>query len=69
MKSLPTSIAKPETQPAQAHAPLAAAGGVSYAPKTQRDPITAWIELMEVVEALCPRWPERRLVIGKDYRL
>lgn len=64
---MPTSIAKPEIQ--NDHAPLAAAGGMPYAPQTQRDPITAWIELMEVVEMLCPRWPERPLVIGTDYRL
>ena len=48
---------------------LVASGGVPYAQQTQRDPITAWIELMEVVEILCPRRPERPLVIGKDYRL
>lgn len=67
MNSLPTSTLKPETH--RDTAPLAAAGGVPYAPQTQRDPITAWIELMEVVEILCPRRPERPLVIGKDYRL
>ncbi|HEV2606428.1 MAG TPA: hypothetical protein VGT79_00455 [Xanthomonadaceae bacterium] len=48
---------------------LVASGGVPYLPQTQRDPIAAWIELMEVVEILCPRRPERPLVIGKDYRL
>jgi hypothetical protein len=67
MSSLPTSTAKLEDHPVDA--PLAASGGVPFAPKLQRDPITAWIELMEVVEMLCPRWPERPLVVGKDYRL
>ncbi len=67
MNSLPTLIAKLEMQ--NDHAPLAVAGGVPYAPQTQRDPITAWIELMEVVEMLCPCWPERPLVIGTGYRL
>lgn len=67
MNSLPNPIAKPGIVPAEQ--PLANAGGVRYAPQKQRDPITAWIELMEVVEMLCPHWPERPLVIGKDYRL
>jgi len=41
------------------NAPLIVAeAGVAYAPR-HKDPITAWIELMEVVEALCPRWPAR----------
>jgi hypothetical protein len=34
-----------------------------------RQPIDAWIDLMEVVEALCPTWPERGLSCGVDYRL
>ena len=67
MNSLPTSTAKPEIL--RILQPLANAGGVSYAPATARDPIAAWMELMEVVEMLCPRWPERPLVIGTDYRL
>lgn len=37
---------------------LVAETGASYHPADQ-DPIQAWIELMEVVEALCPTWPER----------
>jgi hypothetical protein len=37
---------------------LAAEAGVPYTPD-HRNPIAAWIELMEVVEALCPRWPTR----------
>ena len=44
-------------------------GGVS-ARTTPRDPIAAWMELMEVVEALCPRWPERPHVFrGSTFRL
>jgi hypothetical protein len=34
-------------------------GGLPYAPSGVRDPFEAWAELMEVVEALCPRWPAR----------
>ncbi|MEX2352577.1 MAG: hypothetical protein WD709_00215 [Gammaproteobacteria bacterium] len=29
------------------------------APDPSRDPYEQFIELMEVVEALCPKWPER----------
>lgn len=29
----------------------------------------AWMDLMEAVEALCPHWPARPLVIGQDYRM
>ena len=46
-----------------------ASGGRVYLPQSQRDPISAWTKLMEVVEMLCPRWPQRPLVIGTDYRL
>ena len=38
--------------------------GVAYAPVPRLDPLVAWIELMEVVEALCPSWPPRPPVIG-----
>ena len=41
-------------------APLVREGGVQYMPSGERDPILAWVELMEVIEALCTRWPERR---------
>lgn len=40
---------------------LVAEGGVVLQASRHSDPIVAWMELMEVVEALCPRWPERRL--------
>ncbi len=50
-------------------APLAGSAGVPYAPPPSLAPVDAWIDLMEVVEALCPRWPERPLSIGRDYRL
>lgn len=33
------------------------------------DPIVAWLDLMEVVEALCPVWPERCVGRGGQYRL
>ena len=34
-------------------------GGVEYRPAPSPDPFVAWVELMEVIEALCPRWPPR----------
>ena len=35
-----------------------------------KHPIQAWIDLMDVVEALCPEWPEMVLSMGPgDYRL
>jgi hypothetical protein len=45
-------------------------GGASAHLQPAGDPVTAWIELMEVIEALCPRWPERTHVIhGAEFRL
>jgi hypothetical protein len=48
---------------------LIASAGRSEAPALLRDPFVAWIELMEVVEMLCPKWPERAPVVGGVYRL
>lgn len=39
--------------------PLAADGGVSASPESTRDPYAVLDDLMVVVEALCPAWPER----------
>ena len=44
-------------------------GGVPYRLSKTTDGIEAWISLMEAVEALCPRWPERAPATGIDYRL
>lgn len=42
--------------------PLGSAAGV--------DPITEWLNLMEVVQMLCPVWPVRdRPMLGKHWRL
>jgi hypothetical protein len=54
MNSLPT--------PGNSTPLIVAEAGVAYAPQ-HRAPIAAWIELMEVVEVLCPRWPAREHVI------
>ena len=37
---------------------IVAEAGVPYVPEYS-DPISTWIDLMDVVEALCPKWPER----------
>ncbi len=42
------------------HAPLARDAGVVVAPQL-RDPYAALDDLMMVVEALCPTWPDRRI--------
>jgi len=33
--------------------------GVAYRPALAADPVAAWMDLMEAVEVLCPRWPPR----------
>jgi hypothetical protein len=52
MNSLPTLPS--EKQPL-----FVAEGGVEYRVSDAVDPFDAWAQLMEVVEALCPQWPER----------
>ena len=44
-------------------------GGVQYRTSGTADAFEVWINVMEAVEALCPRWPERALTIGVDFRL
>lgn len=39
--------------------PLAAEGGITAPPVSNRAPYEALDDLMVVVEALCPRWPPR----------
>lgn len=43
----------------QTEPPFVADGGLPYAPSGSTDPFAALDELMRVVEALCPEWPER----------
>ena len=38
-------------------------------PVSGKSDLSDWIELMEVVEALCPVWPARELNEGGDYKL
>jgi hypothetical protein len=51
---------------------LVAEAGLPYRTVVEGDPFEAWMDLMEVVEALCPQWPQwpqRAPSIGRDYRL
>ena len=38
---------------------LVAEGGLQNTLPRSSDPIADWIDLIEAVEALCPKWPER----------
>lgn len=48
--------------------PLVREGGARHDVRYS-DPFAAFLDLMDVVEALCPRWPERTPSVGRDYRL
>lgn len=64
MSSWPTYPSKPSTD-----VPLVSEGGLPYKSTVSNDPIQDWIDLMELVEALCPKWPERTLQVFENYRL
>lgn len=61
------SLQMPASDPRQPL--LVAEGGVPYRASGERDPFAAWMDLMEVVESLCPRWPPRELSVGHTFRL
>lgn len=63
MNCSPKSCAEQSSVP-----PLVADGGVPFRPPPG-DPIQAWLELMEVVEALCPVWPVAKPAVEGGYRL
>ncbi len=44
-------------------------GDVLSVAQTGRGDLSDWVELMEVVEALCPVWPEQERVVGGVSRL
>lgn len=58
-------------QPTDSERPvfIAAEAGVAYQPERSNDPLADWMGLMEVVEALCPVWPEREPSIGTQFKL
>jgi len=41
--------------------PLSSDGGATLPPTDSRDPFEVLDDLMQVIEALCPTWPEREL--------
>ncbi|MBS0555910.1 MAG: hypothetical protein JSR27_00695 [Proteobacteria bacterium] len=43
--------------------------GIAYRSSRERDPFEAWISLMDAVEALCPRWPERERRMTGEFKL
>jgi len=66
MTSSPTAA---EDDLARADAPLTVVAGWHSVLPVPKHPIQAWIDLMEVVEALCPEWPESAAANAGDYRL
>jgi hypothetical protein len=49
---------------------LAREAGVAFRPPPALDPIAEWMDLMEVVQALCPAWPVRTQPMrGNNWRL
>jgi hypothetical protein len=47
--------------------PFAADGGITHVPAaTSRDPFEAFDDLMTVIEALCPVWPNRETFSSTD---
>lgn len=57
------------TEPAR----LAHFSGADLLPQSKadapQDPIAAWLDLMDVVEALCPQWPQRSARAWREFRL
>lgn len=64
-----SSMNPPPERASSPAAPLASSGGVALELPCPDSPLDALLDLMEVVEALCPQWPQRSLVIGTDYRI
>jgi hypothetical protein len=48
---------------------LVADGGVVGPLIAPDDPFAALDDLMAVIEALCPQWPERPVFVATDFRL
>ncbi len=66
MSSSPKSTA-PTTENGRTF--LVADAGVPYRIVPTGDPIQAWMDLMEAVEVLCPKWPPQPATRGRNYRL
>jgi len=53
--------------PTDSGQPFAADGGIAHVPAaTGRDPFEALDDLMTVIEALCPVWPDREIFSSTD---
>ena len=48
---------------------LVAEGGIAPQASRNADPITAWMQLMDVVEALCPQWLPREPMIVRPGKM
>ena len=59
----------PKPTPSALEPPFVREGGAPYRVSDNADGFEAWMSMMEAVEALCPRRPERAPMIGSDYRL
>jgi hypothetical protein len=58
------------TQAGPDDAVLVRDAGFAFRPRPPRDPIAAWMDLMEVVQMLCPVWLVRTEPMrGSDWRL
>jgi hypothetical protein len=44
--------------------PFAGSGGIPEPPPSPADPFQALDDLMAAVEALCPTWPQRDIVVN-----
>lgn len=63
------SMKSPTKNAEGAREPLAG-GRVPDVVQTGKDDLSDWLELMEVVEVLCPVWPEREVLEEKgEYKL
>ena len=49
--------------------PLTVVAGWDSVLPVPQDPIGAWLDLMDVVEALCPQWPEPTPARAREFRL
>jgi hypothetical protein len=63
MSDLPKS---PSTEEKVASQPLVS-GDVLDVVLPGRGDLSDWVELMEIVEALCPVWPVRELPLAREY--
>ena len=55
----------------EANGALAREAGIAFQPQPFNiDPFAEWLSLMEVVQMLCPAWPERiQTVRGKEWKI